>query len=124
MRAVNLLHAIAWPPASGKKAGEILVRYRDGSQETIPVISGRDVGNWWLPRPLPNGTVAWRGHNAENEIGLYVSSFPLKRNDPRELSFRAVDPEVLWLIPAVTLSQQTILPMPSEERPMDTGCRS
>ncbi len=117
MRAVNLLHAIAWPPASGKKAGEILVRYRDGSQETIPVISGRDVGNWWLPRPLPNGTVAWRGHNAENEIGLYVSSFPLKRNDPRELSFRAVDPEVLWLIPAVTLSQQTILPMPSEERP-------
>ena len=75
MRAVNLLHAIAWPPASGKKAGEILVRYRDGSQETIPVISGRDVGNWWLPRPLPNGTVAWRGHNAENEIGCMFPAF-------------------------------------------------
>ncbi len=116
-KALALLHTSAWTPEAGGTVGEIEVVYGDGSTERIPVISGRDCGNWWLPLDRPNATVAWRGSNRQAEIGLFASCFPLRREDPRRLVFR-VDPasESVWMIVAASLADRPVLPPAAMDR--------
>ena len=105
--AVNLLHASAWVPPAGKPVGELEVQYADNSSERIPVLAQRDCGNWWTPYNLPNGKVAWKGKNPQSFIGLYASSFPLKKRNPVRLLFRAA-PGAMWMIAAVTLTDRPV----------------
>ena len=81
-RAVQLLHASAWTPAKGDILGELVARYADGSEETIPVKARLDVGNWWGVEDLPNAVVGWKSENSENVTGLYATSFPLPKPGP------------------------------------------
>ncbi len=106
--ALNLLHATAWSPKAGDPAGEIVVRYADGSAQTIPVRSRIDVSDWWNPVSVPNAWPIWQGENEKSKVGLYASSYPLVKRNPRSVTLRAVDNRVLWLIPALTLSEQPI----------------
>lgn len=105
--AVNLLHASAWVPPAGKPVGELEIRYADHSSERIPVLAGRDCGNWWTPCHLPNGNVAWKGKNPQSFVGLYASSFPLKKRNPVQLRFHAV-PNAMWMIAAVTMTDRPV----------------
>ena len=46
--ALYFLHAAAWPGGSGEEVMRYLVRYADGSSETVPILAGRDIGDWWF----------------------------------------------------------------------------
>lgn len=107
MRALNLLHASAWTPKKGDLA-MITAHYGDGSVETIPVKAGIDCGNWWNPRQDVNATVVWTGENPLAQVGLYVSSFPLKKAGPVALRFRAATPDVVWMLVGLTLSDRPV----------------
>ena len=78
------------------------------------MISFQDVGNWWDPSNYPNGAVVWRGENRLADLGLYVSQFQLKRDDPVRLVLRAFDRQ-LWLIPGITLASGPV-PFRGEDR--------
>lgn len=106
--AVNLLHAAAWLPAGNAPAGEILVTFADGSQQRFELLPRRDIGNWWGDASWPNAQLSWRGSNGKAQLGLHASSFALKRNDPRTIRLTATGARMLWLIPAVTLTDRPV----------------
>lgn len=102
--AVNLLHAAAWLPAGNGPVGEILVTFANGSRQRFEVRARRDIGNWWVGESCPNAQVCWQGKNGKAQVGLYASGFALCRNDPRTIRLTVSDDKMLWLIPAVTLT--------------------
>ena len=106
--AVNLLHASAWTPANGKMLGTLVAQYADGSSVRIPVVAGRDCGNWWNPSRGKNAVIAWSAENPESLVGLYASSFALPKPGPKLLRFEAATPETVWMIVGVTLSDKPI----------------
>lgn len=67
----------------GMVIGEYVVRYEDNSTESIPIIYGEDVRDWFYredEKDPSRGKVAWRGANdfatqVDAKIRLYVSSW-------------------------------------------------
>lgn len=101
-----LLHASAWTPSGGKPVGAIVAEYADGSKKEFPVLSGRDVGNWWQPFGFANGAIAWTEENAESFVGLYLSQFRLG-DTPKKLTFKAADgSNTIWMIVGATLGDR------------------
>lgn len=46
--------------------GKYQVSYNDGTEETIPIVCGEDLRDWWnkdQSRPVSRGTVVWEGSN-------------------------------------------------------------
>lgn len=99
---LNLLHAGAWLNKPGKRLGTLTVLYRNGESDRFPILNGRDIGNWWAPRSLPNGRIGWRGENPSSTIGLYVSQFALKQMPLQSVRFECKGPSV-WMIAAATV---------------------
>jgi hypothetical protein len=62
---------------------EYKVHYEDGSTETIPVVYGKDVRDWWFTeksKGIKRGKVAWKGDNdlakgSDSQIRLYLSTW-------------------------------------------------
>ena len=106
--AVNLLHAAAWLPAGNAPAGEILVTFANGSKQRFELRPRHDIGNWWGDASWLNARLSWRGSNGKAQLGLHASSFALKRNDPRTIRLTVSNPRMLWLIPAVTLTDRPV----------------
>ena len=103
-----LVHAAAWPPKSGTPAGSIHVNFNDGSQQKIPVVYGRDVGNWWNPHGLDNAMVAWSGDTRNGTpVGVYLSGFCLSQKRIDSFAFHAENGAV-WMIAAAGLSKDQI----------------
>lgn len=107
LRTLFLLHAIAWPPAQGTSIGTITARFRDGSRYMVPVVAGRDVGNWWQPTQLKNGIVAWQGSSPESSVGLYLSRFELPDKPLAGIDFDSNGKSV-WMIVAACGSPQQV----------------
>jgi len=85
---VYVLHATQCGGASfgapdGTRIGEYAVHFDDGSQESIPIVCGEDLRDWWNNdggQPVKRGRVAWIGKNeaagASNEtLRLYISAW-------------------------------------------------
>ncbi len=111
-----LLHTLSWGGA-GKIAGTIDLTGTGGKQ-SIPVAQGRDVADWWAPKPLANAFVGatWKTESG-GRVGLYVCKFAL---DPKlgaieKVTFRTGDPGLLWIVAGVTLSDADY-PFPSTEK--------
>ncbi len=106
--AVNLLHASAWTPKKGETLGTIVAQYADGTSERILVTARTDCGNWLNPTAATNAAIAWKDENLEGPVGLYASSFVLSKPGPSSLTFEASNPEVIWMIAGVTLSDRLV----------------
>ena len=104
-KTLLLFHAGGWI-GGGKKMGELEIAYGDTSRETIDVVAGKDVGNWWNPADFPNAKVAWRSQNPEMPVGLYLSAFPLSGAKPVSVKFRIADRNASWMVAAATLADQ------------------
>ncbi|MBN2642911.1 MAG: hypothetical protein JXR78_14765 [Victivallales bacterium] len=100
--ALFLLHAIAWPCGSGKKVGDIIIKYKDNSRDVITVMENKDVANWWSPLMQPNGFVCWTDRNATVETGLYHSCFKIQNKPIAQVIIKSMNNSV-WLIPAITI---------------------
>ena len=109
MKALHILQNCAWPPAG--EIGNITVCYKDGTQEKISVSGVDDCGNWIGPSPKNNGMLAWKELNElGRSLGIYLSTYELKKNDPAELIF-TISPQranTFWAIFAVTLGERTL----------------
>ena len=117
--AVNLLHASAWTPKAGEPLGSIVAEYADGSSERIPVRARTDCGNWWNPSAGGNAVVGWSAENPESLVGLYASSFALKKTGPVSLRFEAASPDAVWMIAAVTLSDRPVRFLAVSDKPLE-----
>ncbi|AHF90103.1 hypothetical protein OPIT5_07565 [Opitutaceae bacterium TAV5] len=109
-RNLYLLHAAGWLPPSGRSVGTVVLRQIDGSETRREIVSGRDIGNWRSPAPLPDAAVGWTGENPRGTIGLYVSRVPLPPGKPlSEIRFENTG-EAIWMVAALSLSPDDIVP--------------
>ncbi|MBP5234019.1 MAG: hypothetical protein J6333_11510, partial [Planctomycetes bacterium] len=116
-RALNLLHACAWPPAKGATLGTIRVAYADGSEQAIAVASREDCNNWWDPEGAQNANVVWRAENASSAIGLYASSFPLEKKDAVSMTLDMNGaPNAMWMVVGATLTADPVYFSPLVDR--------
>jgi hypothetical protein len=59
----------------GTVIGNYHVNYEDGSHETIPLVLGEDVRDWWnmdRSKPVKRGKVVWEGTNPAAQEGNYT----------------------------------------------------
>jgi hypothetical protein len=108
-RNLYLLHASGWTPPSGKEVGLVILRHPDGTETSLDIVSGRDVGNWWAPTALESAAVGWTGDNASSGIGLYVSKVPLGDKPVKEIRLESVG-TAMWLVAGVSASASDIVP--------------
>ena len=88
---LHILHATEYGNAAegdsifvkdGTKIAEYVVHYEDGKTETIPVVYGEDVRDWWFnenAKGVSRGKVAWTGDNdaatgLQCRIRLYLTT--------------------------------------------------
>jgi hypothetical protein len=82
---LHILHSTEFgeggaPIEEGTKIAEYKVLFDDGSSESIPVVYGQDVRDWWFypqSKEVSRGKVGWKGANEYSksfnaEIHLYV----------------------------------------------------
>jgi RNA polymerase sigma factor (sigma-70 family) len=90
---VHILHATGYgngPPGSSihipddTQIAEYKVRYEDGKTESIPVVYGQDVRDWWFDegesKGVTRGKVVWTGDNEaakglERRLRLYLTTW-------------------------------------------------
>jgi hypothetical protein len=73
--------------------GEYLVHYADDTQESVPIVYGQDVRDWWSwdkPFEVTRGKVAWTGMNQfsreeEQKIRLYLGTWVNPKPDVKIL---------------------------------------
>ncbi len=65
------LHTLAW--SSHKAVGEYRINYLDGTVESVPIVDGLNIGDWWFPNDLPQAPVAYVEKNpADRAVGLWL----------------------------------------------------
>jgi hypothetical protein len=85
---IHFLHGTQFGDEQGPQVGSYVVHYADGSSETIPLVYGRNLLNWWqFPRSTERATaarVAWTGSNdsLEENPGFKIRLFDLAWTNP------------------------------------------
>ena len=78
----------------GTRIAEYVVRYEDGKTETIPVVYGEDVRDWWFredEKGPSRGKVAWKAANEAAKkhdcgVRLYLTTWKNPRPDKKVVS--------------------------------------
>ena len=100
-----LLHTLCWGTAPQTPVGSIEIRYADGKVQTVPLLCGRDVADWWNPNVLSNARPVCYGFTGSGgTVALYLSRFPLEHSDPVSVTFRSANGGAVWIIAGATLS--------------------
>ncbi len=100
-RYLYLLHAAAWVPQTGEKIGAVELTFADDTTQRIPVIAGKDCGNWWNPVfPFENGQIGWTGDNPSGKVGLFVSAFRIPEKPLKAVGF--LPEKSVWMIAGVS----------------------
>lgn len=88
---LHILHATGWFVPDDTLIGEYTVHYEDKTKETIPIVFGKDVRDWWFYENTPGvsrGKVAWQGTNEAttgNKAGirLYLTTWENPKLDKK-----------------------------------------
>lgn len=114
-RYLYLLHAAAWVPPTGEAAGSLELTFADGEKSVVPVVAGKDCGNWWNPVfPFENGQVGWTGDNGKSRVGLFVSAFRIPEKPLKRIVF--LPGKSVWMIAGVSLGN--LRPQRTAENPL------
>ena len=72
--ALYFLHAGAWMSGVNGEVFRYVVHYADGSSEAVPILAGRDIGDWWFDvRKKPAATARCRpGWKNSESRGFHV----------------------------------------------------
>ncbi|AHF94074.1 hypothetical protein OPIT5_04550 [Opitutaceae bacterium TAV5] len=114
-----LLHAVAWEEV-GKKAGTLSVQsaseadYVDKEILSYDIVAGRDVANFWNPRKIPHGVVAWTGRNPNAIVGIYLTRIELSGKPVSEITLESAGGSV-WMVAGLTLSDKLAGEAPPDE---------
>ena len=102
-----VLHALSYPGANGSSAGRIIVTTESGAKTELPVIVGRDLGDWYQGKPVTNGSDALRVKGRSAEYVLYVTRYALPQTDQKIVSVRFIsdNEDKIWIIAGATLSE-------------------
>lgn len=102
-RALALLHAACRTTRPGTPHGFLHLAYADGSTDTMPVVSGRDISDWWMGQGGTNAICAYRQGADPYPMRIFASAFPVAK-PLAALTFEVADsPGALWMIGAATL---------------------
>ena len=78
---LHILHATAWGDV-GVNYARLIVHYADGQTESIDLVTGRNVADWWKPQEVPEARIGWTGGNEScSSIGAYVFNWENPRPD-------------------------------------------
>ncbi len=99
-------------------AGDLTIRYADGSEHRMYVRKGKHIQGWWMPRQDtdesrfdPTMQVAWRGENAKcSDVGVMVWGLDNPQPD-KEIDCLILKPSMdaaLWLVLGITLSDAPV----------------
>ncbi len=87
--AIALLNASAWAKP-GSVAATVEVTFANGKKQQFPLRVGKETGDWWNPKQLPNADVVWRSGGDSGEIGLYLTC--LKWPEPARVRCVTITP--------------------------------
>jgi WD40 repeat protein/serine/threonine protein kinase len=70
-RSLHFLQATSWESAPNEQVGTYVLHYSDGEKAELPILFGKDTGDWWFrgvpasPSNPGDAVVAWTGYNPE-----------------------------------------------------------
>ncbi len=83
---LSILHSTGWGAKQGAAVGQYQVHYEDETTETIPIVYGEDLRDWWSggdTRELARAIVAWKGTNPAAEAkGRKLALFRMTWENP------------------------------------------
>ncbi len=81
------LHTSGW--SNDAEAGRYVIHYADGTQAEFLLQGGRNIGDWWQCRQLPEAKV---GFTRKNAVGGEVGFFVAEWNNPKpEVQIESID---------------------------------
>lgn len=94
---LHFLHSAGGPEKDGTVIGEYVIRFEDGTTESVPLNYAENTWNWWdIPgrtAPMkPGTTLAWRGRNpvsARSKIDVLLFHFRWENPRP-EMSIASI----------------------------------
>jgi hypothetical protein len=115
-RTLFVLHSTAWGNHAGTEQpiSVIKAHFTDGSTQDLPVMFGRELGDWWAANSKPNGLVVWSAPNAQAFVGAYLSRFQLPEGKTLDYFTLHSNQRCVWGVFAMTLCAQDA-PLPSEK---------
>jgi eukaryotic-like serine/threonine-protein kinase len=96
-RRLHLLHGaiLAAGARPGDELGSYIFHYADGRQIELPIVTGKDMADWWSQpgEPEMGSIIAWSGHNrAASEAGRAIRLFKTTWENPYpQVPIRLVD---------------------------------
>jgi outer membrane protein assembly factor BamB len=105
---LSMLHATHWDAEDGALVAYYAVNYEGNTRETIPIVFGKDVGNWWYSpgaRPPSRARVVWQGANDDawttnrSRIRLYLSTWENPHPTRKVVSIDFVSTNVALPVP-------------------------
>jgi hypothetical protein len=105
---VNFLHSRIEGPEHGR-FGKYLIRYEDGSEEEVPLVSQKNMCSWCNILEKKEASAAWTGENLVGaNVGLHIFSyFPEKSNLKIETIDFVCESETVLALAGLTLINKT-----------------
>src|SRR5262249_31484244 len=110
-----ILQATHWDVTKGTLVGSYTVHYVDNSHETIPIVFGKDVRNWWYSEGAKEpgrAVAAWHGENDEawrcnRKLRLYLSIWknPYPARKVASIDFASTNAGVAPFCVAMTIEE-------------------
>ena len=101
-RFLYLLHTLCGASGTNNASvAKLTFITTSGKTETRQIISGKDVGDWWNPRALPNGLIGYSARNPSSQVGVYLSSFSMP-SEPVERVILETEGLCEWIVVAMT----------------------